>query len=270
MPTSSVAQSAPGHCQSHPQNRPLPSLRAVPGPASVGRVVDHDLSVSGDVNAHRASASNQESRRAEAERDRELTIRVQSGDRDAFRELVRHHQRRAFGLALGLVRDEADAQEIVQEAFIRVYRGIGSFQHGSSFFTWLYRIVNNLAIDLMRRPSRRESHLDEGRCVSREDDIPLLGRIEGADPVQTIRRREIARRIASALDELPSYHRAVILMREVDGLSYQEMAEIMSVSKGTIMSRLFHARQKMQRALADCYAEQLGRHPTASGAAEES
>ena len=92
-------------------------------------------------------------------------------------------------------------------------------------------------------------------------DQPFLSRFDGADPVDVVRRREIAARLQTALDALPSYHRAVIVMREIDGLSYDEMAQVMGVSKGTIMSRLFHARQKLQRALADCYAEQVGAHP---------
>jgi RNA polymerase sigma-70 factor (ECF subfamily) len=85
----------------------------------------------------------------------------------------------------------------------------------------------------------------------------MLGRVEGADPAAVVRRTEIAARLQSALDALPSYHRAVIVMREVEGLSYEDMARALGVSKGTIMSRLFHARQKLQRALADCYAEQV-------------
>jgi RNA polymerase sigma-70 factor (ECF subfamily) len=86
--------------------------------------------------------------------------------------------------------------------------------------------------------------------------------MDGADPIDVVRRREIAARLQTALDALPSYHRAVIVMREIDGLSYEEMAQAMSVSKGTIMSRLFHARQKLQRALADCYKEQIGARPS--------
>ena len=85
-----------------------------------------------------------------------------------------------------------------------------------------------------------------------------MSRIDGADPIDVVRRKEMAARIQTALDGLPTYHRAVILMREIDGLSYEEMAEAMGVSKGTIMSRLFHARQKMQKALADVYAELQG------------
>lgn len=208
------------------------------------------------LNTGRGSASNREVRRVEAEVDRDLILRAQKGDPHAFRALVQRHERRAFVVAYGLVRDENDARELVQEAFLRVYRGLQSFQGGSSFFTWLYRIVVNLSIDLIRKPGRRDVELEEGRAIEEESDFPLVSRIDGADPLNVIRRREIAARLKTALDALPPYHRGVILMREIEGMSYEEMAEAMGVSKGTIMSRLFHARQKLQKALADCYAEE--------------
>ncbi len=210
------------------------------------------------VNSPALLASNRTSRELEAEEDRVLIECAQKGDALAFRQLVERHQRRAFAIALGLLRDEQDAREVVQEAFLRVYRGLDSFQGGSTFFTWLYRIVTNLSIDLMRKPSRRatEAELEQGR-ESDEADIPLLSRIDGADPLDVLRRAEIRNKLEAALAALPVYHRGVIVMREVEGLSYEEMAEAMGVSKGTIMSRLFHARQKLQRALADCYAEEV-------------
>jgi RNA polymerase sigma-70 factor (ECF subfamily) len=214
------------------------------------------------LNSSPTEASNREARRQEAEEDREFIALAQKGDQAAFRRLVERHQRRAFAIAMGLVRDENDAREIVQEAFLRVYRGINSFQGGSSFFTWLYRIVTNLAIDLMRKPGRRDAELVDNQSVDEDADFPLVSRIDGADPIDVMRRREIAQRIQAALDALPPYHRGVILMREVEGMSYEEMAQAMGVSKGTIMSRLFHARQKLQRALADCYAEEgVARRP---------
>lgn len=211
------------------------------------------------VNSPSPRASNREARRREADEDRELIQRVQNGDQAAFRRLVERHQRRALSIAMGLVRDENDAREIVQDAFIRVYKGIGAFQGTSSFFTWLYRIVTNLAIDLMRKPGRRDAELNEAQTASDESaDFALVSRIDGADPMDVMRRQEIAARLQAALEALPSYHRGAILMREVDGMSYEEIAQAMGVSKGTIMSRLFHARQKLQRALADCYAEESG------------
>jgi RNA polymerase sigma-70 factor (ECF subfamily) len=206
----------------------------------------------------------------EAEVDRALIAKAQAGDTAAFRSLVERHQRRAFSIALSLVRDENDARELVQDAFLRVFKGLGSFQGGSSFFTWLYRIITNLSIDLIRKPGRGDNSrgdLDEKRLEAedaQEPDFALLSRIDGADPAEVVRRREIAARLQVALDALPSYHRGVIVMREIEGLSYEEMAQVMGVSKGTIMSRLFHARQKLQRALVDCYEEQVGAVPPSS------
>jgi RNA polymerase sigma-70 factor (ECF subfamily) len=173
--------------------------------------------------------------------------------------LVERHQRRAFAIAIGLVRDENDAREIVQEAFLRVYKNIDRFKGGSAFFTWLYRIVTNLAIDLMRKPARREAELfDNPQIAEDADAFPFVSQMGHTDPMDMVRRREIGERIQEELDALPPYHRAVIVMREVEGMSYQQMAEAMNVSKGTIMSRLFHARQKLQKALADMYQEQTG------------
>jgi RNA polymerase sigma-70 factor, ECF subfamily len=214
------------------------------------------------MNTAPPAASNQKQDRArEAEEDRALIARAQAGDREAFRRLVERHQRRAFAIALSLVRDENDARELVQDAFLRVFKNLGGFQGGSSFFTWLYRIITNLSIDLIRKPGRQTVDLEEARLDMDDGadfDLPLLSRLDGADPADVVRRREIAARLQTALDALPSYHRAVIVMREIDGLSYEEIAQAMGVSKGTIMSRLFHARQKLQRALADCYKEQIG------------
>ncbi len=224
------------------------------------------------VNSGRGGTSNaKEIRAREAEEDRALIAKAQSGDTAAFRSLVERHQRRAFAIAYSLVRDEHDARELVQDAFLRVFKGLGTFQNNSSFFTWLYRIVTNLSIDLMRKPGRAAGGFtgtgagdfdgNGERAAEHEGesiDFPLVSRIDGSDPVDVLRRREIAARIQTALDALPPYHRSVIVMREVEGLSYDEMAHVMGVSKGTIMSRLFHARQKLQRTLHDCYAEQVG------------
>jgi len=218
-------------------------------------------SVARDVNSGGPEASNRVARQIEAKQDHELVQRAKQGDTKAFRALVERHQRRAFTIAVGLLRDENDAREVVQEAFLRVWKGLDGFHGGSSFFTWLFRIVTNLSIDFMRKPARRETELDESRRINDEAFIPLLSRIDGADPADVVRRHEIGERIQEALDGLPPYHRGVIIMREVQGMSYQEMAEIVGVSKGTIMSRLFHARQKLQKALVDCYREQLDSEP---------
>ena len=213
-------------------------------------------SASPNVNSPGRGASNLEARRAEAEEDRALIEAAQSGDSRAFRKLVERHQRRAFAIAFAMVRDENDAKDLVQEAFVRVYRGLDRFEGGSRFFTWFYRILTNLAIDLKRKPGRRELEHDDGRAAldaADEADFPFVSRFDGGEPLEVVHRRELAARLSAALEALPPYHRGVVLMREVEGMSYEEMAVAMNVSKGTIMSRLFHARQKLQRALGDYY-----------------
>ena len=230
-------------------------LALVPSKGLPERSAGPTRQVAVPLNTERSAASNPGGRAAESERDRELILRAQRGDGGAFRELVERHRRRAFAIAIGLVRDEEDALEIVQEAFFRVYRGLPAFNGAASFFTWLYRIVKNLSIDLMRRPAwQRELALEEV-------DAGFDACLDEADPGDMLRRREIAERIESALEALPPYHRGVILMREVEGMSYEEMAEAMGVSKGTIMSRLFHARKKLQRALIACYSEATNAAP---------
>jgi len=245
-----------------------PKLKLAPSPAApeVQRANPH---VNNGVHA---PSKGKEVRPKETEEDRALVVKAQAGDMGAFRLLVERNQRRGFVLALALVRDENDARDIVQEAFVRVFKSLDSFQGGSSFYTWLYRIITNLSIDWMRKPGRRTAELDDDRLgggESDDTDPPFLSAPGGANPIDVIGRREIASRLQAALDGLPSYHRAVVVLREVDGLSYEEMAEAMGVSKGTIMSRLFHARQKLQRALSDCYEEHVGGSSAAPPAVAE-
>jgi RNA polymerase sigma-70 factor, ECF subfamily len=262
----SVAPETPESSPNSTEDEPVPSSdldeRAPPPTAPPPTKVPPPSST---LNLRASDASNaKQARIREAEEDRGLIAKAQQGDTVAFRKLVERHQRRAFAIALSLVRDENDARELVQDAFLRVFKGLNSFQGGSSFFTWLYRIITNLSIDLIRKPGRQLVDIDESRFESdesQEADFPLLSRVDGSDPADVVRRREIAGRLQAALEALPPYHRGVIVMREIEGLSYEEMAQAMGVSKGTIMSRLFHARQKLQKALADCYEEQIGKVP---------
>lgn len=190
----------------------------------------------------------------EREQDRLLVERLQSGDRSAFRELYDRYQRRAFSIAFGMVKNESDARDIVQDAFIKAYRNIASFQGTAAFYTWFYRIVFNVAIDHTRkkRPDRGNGYQDELKQDEdgRAAEGAVLPNILEGNPRRTLLRKELSQALDEALNTLPEHHRAVILLREVDGLSYEEMAEILDIPKGTIMSRLFHARKKMQEALA--------------------
>lgn len=187
--------------------------------------------------------------------DRELVARIQEGDPRAFRILFDRYHRRAYAVAFGVVKNPQDAADIVQDGFVKVHRHIGKFQGSSSFYTWLYRIIMNLAIDHVRRRKNAKGVEYDDNVGRETDEIAgdgtLLPRIMDANPSKTVMRRELLGKIQTALDQLPEYHRAVIMLREIEGLSYAEMSQVLDVPKGTIMSRLFHARKKMQAALSD-------------------
>jgi RNA polymerase sigma-70 factor, ECF subfamily len=183
--------------------------------------------------------------------DHDLVLDAKRGDRDAFKTLFERYHRRAYALALGVVRNPDDAFDVVQDAFIKAHRYLDKFEGNSSFYTWLYRIVMNLAIDHIRKHRKvKPIELDETR-LDNEDDDPLLPRILGGNPGRALLDKQIRHRIDQALDELSDNHRSVLIMRELEGLSYEDMAQAMRCSKGTIMSRLFHARRNMQKRLLD-------------------
>lgn len=199
--------------------------------------------------------------------DRALVTAAQAGDRVAFRTLFERYHRRAYSLAFGVVRNQDDALDVVQDAFIKAHRHLDKFEGQASFYTWLYRIVMNLAIDHLRK-HKRQMPVDftDAAVENAVSEDALLPKIIGGNPGRALMDREIRDRISEALDSLSENHRAVLVMRELDGLSYEEMAAVMQCSKGTIMSRLFHARKNMQRQLADLYG---GPAPDADGAAPD-
>lgn len=225
-------------------------MKPASGPASpTGSATAKSL----NEQASQASEQGDEPRdaaRPEAREDDALVDRARSGDRAAFQELFQKYHRRAYAVAFGVVKRQEDALDIVQDAFIKVHKHIGNFQGTSSFYTWLYRIVMNLAIDQVRR---KRKVTEWGEDIQKDDavgDGTLLPHVPDENPARTVVRRELKAKIAAALDTLPEYHRAVIVLREVEGMSYEEMAQVLDVPKGTIMSRLFHARRKMQEQLA--------------------
>ena len=202
-----------------------------------------------------SASKSEEAREASSTKgDHDLVQRVQAGDSAAFRTLFEKYHRRAFAVAMGVVKNEDDALDAVQEAFVKVHKNIHKFQGSSSFYTWLYRIVMNVSIDHVRRTSRRKSLDFDERALHEESEVAgdgaLVPSVTDANPGKAALRRELGGAIQAALQELPEHHRAVIVLREIEGMSYEEMAETLGVPKGTIMSRLFHARKKMQNALA--------------------
>lgn len=185
--------------------------------------------------------------------DRALVRRAREGDQDAFRDLVERHQGRAYRLALRVLRDEEAARDAVQEALIKAYRSLDRFEGRSSFYTWLYRLVMNQCLD-MKRADR------SGRHVDLEDD-DAFDRAVAADPPEVAgvafepaaerMRGELRDALADAMASLPEGARRILLLREVDGLSYAELAQVLEIPKGTVMSRLHYARKKVQEFLRE-------------------
>ncbi len=186
--------------------------------------------------------------------DHELVEACKAGDRRAFQALFQRYERKVYAVAYGFLRNQEDALDVTQEAFIKVHRYLPKFEGQSSFYTWLYRIVANLCIDHLRRAGRKKDvEFDDklrhdGESEAAPDRLPVssLG-----DPSKAVRNKEILDAVEASLDQLSEKHRMVIVMRELQGLSYADMAKAMNCSKGTIMSRLFHARRNMQKQLKD-------------------
>ncbi|MGC1677977.1 MAG: sigma-70 family RNA polymerase sigma factor [Candidatus Binataceae bacterium] len=176
----------------------------------------------------------------------ELIVRATKGDSEAFGVLVERYQRRVANVALSVVHNQDDAIELAQETFVRAYENLSKFESRSSFSTWLYRIAANLAIDFWRREGRHVVLRGEDA----ENEIRRLPSDTG-DSFKTASRKELSARLTAALEELTPEHRTVILLREVEGLSYDEISEALNCPRGTVMSRLHYARNRLRVLLKD-------------------
>jgi RNA polymerase sigma-70 factor, ECF subfamily len=176
----------------------------------------------------------------------ELIRRAREGDTQAFGVLVERYQRRVVRVAMAVVHNQDDALELAQETFVRAFENLAKFESRSSLSTWLYRIAANLAIDFRRREGRHTVlRGEEG-----EFELSRLPSERGNSFAETA-RGELNRRLHEALKELTPEHRAVILLREVEGLSYDEIGDILQCPRGTVMSRLHYARNRLRGILKD-------------------
>ncbi|HSJ01478.1 MAG: sigma-70 family RNA polymerase sigma factor [Verrucomicrobium sp.] len=185
--------------------------------------------------------------------DADLVRRAQSGDARAFDSLVTRYRGKVYGMCYHLVQNEQDAWDLAQEAFIKAWRALSSFKGDASFYTWIYRIAHNSTYDWLRKRKIETS--------GEFNDERQSGVAAGAEtvpkgdfrPDEALKNRELGVRIQQAINQLTPDHRTAVLLREVEGLSYEEIAEIMQSSLGTVMSRLFYARKKLQELLKDAY-----------------
>jgi RNA polymerase sigma-70 factor (ECF subfamily) len=186
--------------------------------------------------------------------DAELIRAAQQGDHAAFEELVRQYDQPVLRLALHLTGSEQEAQDIYQEAFLKVYRNLESFRFECSFYTWVYRIVSNLCMDYLRRKQvRRED--PSVRVSSEGEEFDLLEQLPdesaGASPERDLLRREMGKRIARALTKLSPRERMVFEMKHYQGLKLRTIGEALNTTEETAKNTLFRATQKLRAALAD-------------------
>jgi len=181
--------------------------------------------------------------------DQKLVARVQKGDKSAFDLLVRKYQHKIVKLVSRYVRDRAEVEDIAQETFIKAYRALRGFRGESAFYTWLYRIAINTAKNYLVSQGRRPLAVEPLADEEGGPDGLILNLREDSTPEHNVLADEIARTVEQAIGALPEDLRTAITLREIDGLSYEEIAEIMDCPIGTVRSRIFRAREAIDRDL---------------------
>lgn len=180
--------------------------------------------------------------------DAELVVRVQSGDKSAFDLLVIKYQHKVMKLVSRYIRDSAEVEDVTQEAFIKAYRALANFRGDSAFYTWLYRIAINTAKNFLvsrgRRPPSSDIEVETAEVLDGAANLR-----ENATPERNLLRDEIANTVQQAIEALPEDLRTAITLREIDGLSYEDIAQVMTCPIGTVRSRIFRAREAIDTEL---------------------
>ncbi len=188
---------------------------------------------------------------SERDADQLLVDRVKSGDQQAFNLLVRKYERKVVRLISRLVRDPSEVEDVAQEAFIKAYRALPQFRGDSAFYTWLYRIAVNTAKNYLVAQGRRPIPLSD--TLSEDEDGESFGRedvvTDNHTPDAELLSRQIAETVNRAIEALPQDLRTAVTLREIEGLSYEEIAEAMNCPIGTVRSRIFRAREAIAEQL---------------------
>lgn len=182
--------------------------------------------------------------------DRELVEKAKKGDQGAFEQLVLDNQNRVYSLALRLLGDREEAADLAQEAFVKAWQGLSSFQGESSFSTWVYRLTTNVCIDHLRKKKRREA-VEPAVSLDDEDSGWAEPADWEGDPQKQLERSERGKALARALERLPEWQRRALVLRELSGLSYQEIGQALELDIGTVKSRISRARLALRKMLLE-------------------
>jgi len=184
----------------------------------------------------------------------DLIVRSQQGETAAFNELVTRYRHRAFSMIYQMVRREDDAWDLTQDGFLKAWKSIRNFRGQAQFYTWLYRILMNVTIDWLRKKQVQSgTEFDDAIGLNNIEPASVTTPRSELAPAVRLADKEIRSRIDAAVQRLTPEHREVIVLREIEGLDYQEIADQVGISIGTVMSRLFYARRKLQTMLRDVY-----------------
>lgn len=180
--------------------------------------------------------------------EQELVSRARAGDTAAFEQLMLDNQDRVYTLCLRMTGDREDALDLAQETFLNAWRGLSSFQGNSSFSTWVYRLASNACIDFLRKRKRRQQGESPHSLDDEEAPLPEPADPRGS-PEEELERRELRRAVERGLQALPDHHRQVLVMRELSGMSYQEIGAVLDLDLGTVKSRIARARLALKKFL---------------------
>ncbi len=184
------------------------------------------------------------------ESDQSLILKVQSGDVAAFDKLVEKYKTKLYGMLYHMLGNHEDAADLSQETFLKAFKSIASFRNQSSFYSWLYRIGMNVAINFLKR--RKEVQLYLNPWNSDIEEEPILKELTSKENVhQTLDRAEHLEKLNEALQKLSNEHRAVVVLHDIEGMRHQEVAKVLGCSEATARSRLFYAHQQLQALLAN-------------------
>ena len=180
-----------------------------------------------------------------------LIKRVKNGDLEAFSELVKRYEKKAFNFTYRMLKDAHLAEDAAQEAFLRVFTKIDTFRGNSSFSTWFYTILNNICLDILRKKSRHPDTVSIGQTSSDDEEYELQIEDKGIGPHESIEKKEAMNLLENALSKLSDEHRAVIILRDIEGREYEQIAKILDISLGTVKSRLSRARLALRKILEE-------------------
>lgn len=184
------------------------------------------------------------------EEEKEIIGRVLAGNTEAFEQLVLEHQKNVYNLALRMVSNPDDAFDMSQEAFLRAFNSLGSFRGDSKFSVWLYRLTSNVCLDFLRKSKRRKAgSLTYMNSENEEQELDIID--ERFSPETELEKKELRESVRAGLESLPDDFRTILVLREINGLSYDEISDVTGLEQGTVKSRLFRARKRLCALLSD-------------------